>query len=157
MGINWSSYLQPLPLDRFPKNTPEKIEAFEISHYIRFDGDLKSLLLFSNGSTAKNRCIYSGEKLYAYFTGFFALEEIHASIAHMKTIEKEFHYYFSDALVPVGDGGGSSLFCIGTSGIYSDKIYSINYQDYDYESFDSMIRIIADDIPSFLTLLEPDR
>lgn len=157
MDINWSLYLEPLPSDRFPQNTPEKIEAFENSHQIWFNDALKSLLLFSNGSTAINRCIYSGEELYTYFTGFLTLEQIHHTIIHMKKVEEEFHYYFSDILLPVGDGGGSALICVGKSGVYTDKVYCINYQDYDYNSYDSMIRFIADDIPMFLSLLESDR
>jgi hypothetical protein len=136
--------------------TDIEIQTFEEEYKISLPLEVKNILYFSNGCSAKNRFIKMEDDDPEYLIGFFSILEIGAGIRNMKSVEAEFHYYFSDVLLPIGDPGGTRYLCIGINGEYEGKIYIINYQDYDYENLESMIIYIAPSIEDLLNRLMPE-
>lgn len=136
--------------------TDVEIQNFEAKHQISLPLDVKNILYFSNECDVKNRVIKMENDDPEYLIGFFSLQRIDSGIQSMKEIEAEFHYYFSDVLLPIGDPGGIRFLCIGIKGEYKDKIYIIDYQDYDYENLESMLTYIAPSIEDLLNRLIPE-
>lgn len=134
----------------------EAILAFEQKHNLTLPDALKIILSFSNGCSPINRTIDMGENTPEYLTDFFSLEWIEASIQNIKSIEAEFHYYFSDVLLPFGDAGGVRYLCIGLAGTYKNNIYIIDYQSYDYKDINSMLTYIGPSIEDLLYRLKPN-
>ncbi len=134
----------------------EALLAFEEKHNLTLPDALKIILSYSNGCSAINRTIDMGKNMPEYFTDFFSLEWIEASIQNIKSIEAEFHYYFSDVLLPIGDAGGVRYLCIGLAGTYKNNIYIIDYQSYDYKDINSMLTYIGPSIEDLFYRLKPN-
>jgi hypothetical protein len=113
-------------------------------------------LYFSNGCPTINDYIRVDDITTEYLTYFFSIEQIDFAIQNIKRIEEDYHYYFSDVLLPIGDPGGARYLCIGFEKEYKDNIYIIHYQDYNYEDLDSMLTFIAPSIEELLLKLIPE-
>ncbi len=136
--------------------TKIEIQNFEEKYRISMPTQIKDILYFSNGCATINRFIERDGLTVEYLTGFFSIEEIDYAIQNMKRIEEEYHYYFSDVLLPIGDPGGARYLCIGIGKEYKDNIYIIHYQDYDYENLDSMLTFVSSSIEDLLLKLIPE-
>jgi hypothetical protein len=134
----------------------EGIHGLEQKYNFTLPVSIVDILLFSNGCSVINEFIRREGLPTELIIGFFSIEEIDFAVQNIQEIEKEFHYYFSDVLLPVGDSGGVRYLCIGLSGEYEGKIYIINYQEYDYENLDSMITYVASSVDDLLHRLQPE-
>lgn len=136
--------------------TDIQILNLEEKYKISLPAQIKNILYFSNGCATISRYIKTDQSVPEYLTGFFSVEEIDYAIQNIKRIEEEYHYYFSDVLLPIGDPGGARYLCLGIGRGYKDKIYIIHYQDYDYQDLNSMLTYIAPTIENLLQRLMPE-
>jgi hypothetical protein len=142
------------------RNEPEtvaEIDAFEKKYEVSIPMELKLVLLYSNGCEVYNIFVDMGKgNTSEYFVGFLSISSIEYAIDHVKTIESEYHYYFSDVLLPIGDSGGTRLLCVGIQGDFLNKVYMIDYQMYDGENYNSTLTFVANSIGDLLIRLKPD-
>lgn len=155
------SKIQNMELSNYLKKngnpaSEEAFSAFEAKYKIALPASVKAILSYSNGCSPVHRIIDMGENLPEYLIDFFSLDWIDHSIQNMKTVEAEFHYYFSDVLLPIGDAGSGRFLCIGMKAPYENNLYVINYQNYDYQDLNSMLTYIGPSIENLLLRLKPD-
>lgn len=129
------------------------ISEFEQDFRLSMPEELKIFLLQSNGCGVLWQYILLNDNSFELCISLFGLTEISFAIDNIKKIEAEYHYYFSDVILPIGDPGGARYLGIGLKGEYKGKIYIMHYQDYDYENLFSMLTFVASSIEELLNRL----
>ncbi len=129
------------------------IEQTEKELLMVFPEEVKLFLTVCNGCWLKNPIIYKENVFDFHLVGFLPLEYIKTAVLQKRIGEMEYHYLFTDVLFAFGDCGGVSSLEMGYAGLFEKKIYTLNYQNFDGENPDSMLKFVANSLEELLDMI----